>query len=145
MTLRSFVIDDCKTISQYQYPGMPEEDIRKMVGQWNENQFDNRYFAQFAIDIDGQIVGYVSLFEQPDGTISEGVEIYPPFRRQGFASKALTLLIQRAKGLGYTTMVAQIRQDNIPSLALHKKMGFAITDQFTNKRGKPVCSLSLAL
>ena len=145
MTLRPFVYEDWHIIAQYQYPCMSEEDIKKMIDQWNKKQFDGRYFEQLTIDADGQIVGYVSLFAQPDGTASEGVEVYSPYRRKGFAFAALKLLIQQAKDLGFAAMVAQIRQDNEASLKLHGKLGFQITNQFINKRGKPVYSLSLAL
>ena len=145
MTLRPFVYEDWQIIARYQYPNTSEEDIKKMIAAWNEKQFDGRYFEQLAVDADGQIVGYVSLFAQLDGTVSEGVEIYQPYRRKGFAFAALKLLIQKAKDLGFATMVVQIRQENEASLKLHEKLDFHITNQFINKLGKPVYSLSLAV
>ena len=116
-----------------------------MITQWNTCQYNGRYFEMLAVEADGSIVGYVSLFDQGNRTASEGVEIYLPYRRKGFAFSALKQLGDHAKHLGYDTMTAQIRQDNIASIALHEKLGFAITGSFTNKRGNPVYSLSLAL
>ena len=137
--------DDWYTLSQYQYPGMSEEQAKHLIAQWNEKQYNGQYFEQLAIVEENQIVGYVSLFDQSDDFISDGIEIYAPYRRKGFAYGALAVLIHYAKNLGYHTMIAQIRQDNTASLALHNKLGFVITDQFTNKRGNPVYILSLSL
>ena len=124
---------------------MSEAEIKYMIQQWNTSRFDGRYFEMLAIISDSSIVGYTSLLDQGNCIASEGVEIYTPYRRQGFAYTALTQLFQRAKQLGYHTITAQIRQNNTASLALHEKLGFEITGQFTNKRGNPVYSLSLTL
>ena len=124
---------------------MPEADVKALIAQWETKQYDGRFFELLAIDIDGRIVGYVSLFEQPDGAVSNGVEIYPPFRRNGYAFAALELLICRAKEMGYSSMVSQIRQDNEASLSLHRKLGFSVTGEFVNNRGKSVYSLLLKL
>lgn len=145
MILRPFIAENWQVISRDQYPGMPEADAKALIAQWETKQYDGRYFEQLAIDVDGQIVGFVSLQAQPNGTVSDGIEIYPPFRRNGYACAALKLLICFAHELGYSTMAAQIRQDNEASLALHRKLGFSITGEFVNKRGKPVYSLSLVL
>lgn len=116
-----------------------------LIAQWDTKQYAGQYFEQLAMISDEQIVGYVSLFGQSDHIASEGVEVYAPYRRKGFAYEALVMLIHHAKNLGYRTMIAQIRQDNHASLALHEKLGFVITGQFTNKRGNPVYTLSLSL
>ena len=123
---------------------MSEDQVKILISQWNTKQYSGQYFEQLAIIVDKQVVGYVSLMDQADGIVSEGIEIYTPYRRRGFAYQALTLLIQYAMDLGYRTITAQIRQDNAASLALHEKLGFIITDHFINKRGNPVFTLSLS-
>ena len=145
MILRPFSSNDWPILSQNQYPGMPEIDIQSLIAQWNTRQHDGRYFEMLAIDVDGKIIGYVSLYAQDDGSVSEGVEIYTPFRRQGFAYTAASMLFRYAKDLGYQTVTEQIRQDNVASLALHDKLGFRIADSFINKRGNPVHSLVRSL
>ena len=138
MILRPFSSSDWPILSQYQCPDMTEEEIKSLIAQWNTCQYDGKHFDMLAIDVDGKIAGYVSLFAQDDGSVSEGVEVYSPFRRQGVAYEAITQLLQYASNLGYTTITAQIRQDNVASLALHDKLGFLIADSFINKRGNPV-------
>ena len=145
MILRQFVVDDWQVISQHQHPGLTEEQAKMLIAQWDTKQYGGQYFEQLAIVSGEQIVGYVSILGQSDSIVSEGVEVYTPYRCRGFAHQALTALTQHAKDLGYHTMTAQIRQDNIASLALHKKLGFVITNHFINKRGNPVYTLSLSL
>ena len=145
MILRPFSSNDWPVLSENQYPGMQEKDIQSFITQWNTRQHDGKYFEMLAIDVDGRIVGYVSLYAQDDSSVSEGVEICTPFRRQGFACTAVSLLLQYAKDLGFQTVTAQIRQDNVASLALHDKLGFQIVDSFINKRGNPIHSLVRSL
>ena len=132
MILRPFVPDDWPVLSLHLYPAMPETGL-----------YDGKRFEQLAIEVSGLVVGYVSLLEQTEGIVSEGIEIIPDQRRKGAASQALRLLLPYARDLGYHTMIAQVRQDNVASLALHKKLGFQISEQFVNKRGNPVYTVSL--
>lgn len=142
MLLRSFTSDDWVVIQQYQYPNFSRFEIEKMISNWNLKEYDGKYFEMFAIVDAINIVGYVSLLEQENGYVSEGVEIFTPYKRQGFAYSAVLQLLQHAKEKGYRTVTAQVRQDNIASLALHNKLGFTILSDFTNKRGHLVYSLS---
>ena len=143
ISLRPFSPEDWPVISKYQYPGISETEAKALIAQWLTRCHEGRYFEILAIDSGCEIVGYVSLFEQENGRVSEGVEVYPPFRRQGFAHGAVTLLLAHANALGYQTVTAQVRQDNAASLALHRKLGFTTADSFVNKRGHPLYSLSL--
>ena len=142
MILRQFSFSDWPVIHQYQSPNLSETEIKAIISQWSTHQYDGRYFEMLAIEVDGDVVGYVSLFEQEDGIVSEGVEIYLPYRRLGYAYSAVTILLQRAHSDGLKTVTAQIRQDNVASLKLHKKLGFETTGSFTNKRGHLVYALS---
>lgn len=143
VTLRLYTPDDWPVLVQYQYPGMPEAEAKKLIAEFNTGTYNGRRFQMLAIESDGILVGYVSLLELENGVGSEGVEIYSPYRRQGLAFSAISQLLEQAQG--YHTITAQIRKDNIASLALHKKLGFWIDSEFVNRRGHPVYTLSLAL
>ena len=145
MILRPFTSIDCPVILKYQYPDSSAEEIKEMILQWNMRQYDGRYFEMLAIENEGCVVGYVSVLALSDNTVSEGVAIYPPYRRKGFASTALTMLFDYVKALGFATVTGQVRQDNAASIALHKKCGFQITDSFRNGRGHLVYTFSIEL
>ena len=145
MILRPFTFGDCPVILKYQYPDSSAEEIKEMILQWNTRQYDGRYFEMLAIENDGDIVGYVSVFALSDNAVSEGIEIYAPYRRKGFASTAIAMLFRYVKALGYATVTGQVRQDNAASIALHKKCGFQITNSFCNRRGHLVFTFAIEL
>ena len=145
VTLRPFTPDDWLVLAQYQYPGMTESDAKKLISEFNTGTFQGHRCETLAVDNGSCIVGFVSLLAQEDVSASEGVEIYPPYRRRGYACEAVTALLKRAEVLGYQAVTAQIRQDNAASLALHKKLGFVVTADFINKRGNPVYSLEYSI
>ena len=143
LILRPYTLIDWPVLSQYQYPGISESEAKSIITQWNTRQYDGRYFETFAIEVGKSIVGYISLLEQEAGTASIGVEVYPPYRRQGFAYSALKLLFEQTTE--FHTITSQVRTDNTASLALHDKLGFHITERFTNRLGHDVFTLSLSL
>ena len=140
--LRPFLYSDWPVLKQHQYPGLSEKEIKNLISDFNSGIYQGRRLQMSVVESDGTLVGYVSLYDQGNGTASEGVEIYPAYRRQGFAFAALQQLYAQTT---YHTITAQIRKDNTASLALHSKLGFQIVDEFVNKRGHPVYSLSLSL
>ncbi len=145
MILRPFSLNDVPVLARYQFPAFSEEEIQCILGQWNTKSHQNRYFEMLAVEENGLVVGNVSLFEYAPGFVSEGVEIYPPYRQQGYGFAAVTALLFRAAALGYQVVLARIRQDNRPSLALHQKLGFQITKEDVTSRGQPVYELSKSM
>ena len=141
LILRPYSQDDWPALKLHQCPGMSEDEIKNLISDFNSGVYNGRKMYMLAIEADGTLVGYASLFDQGDGSASEGVAIYPPYRRRGFAFAALQQLFAQTV---YHTITAQIRKDNTASLALHSKLGFRIVDEFVNKRGHSVYSLSLS-
>jgi len=116
-----------------------------LIAEFNEPTYQGKFHKLLAIADDAQIVGYVSLIEQADGIASIGVEVYGPFRRRGYAYAAVSQLLVFSDLLNYHTVTAQVRKDNAASLALFEKLGFQITEEFINRRGHPVYTLSRTL
>ena len=143
LILRPFVQADWPVLVHYQYPSMTEAQATQLIADYNSGFYNGRKILMLGIESNNTLVGYVSLLDLGDGTASEGVEVYPPYRRQGLAYAALRQLLEQPTG--YHAITAQIRKDNIASLALHKKLMFQITGEFVNRRGHDVYSLSLTL
>ena len=145
LTLRSFTPEDWPVLSEHQYPGMPEAEAKQLIADFNRGNYQGHRCFTLAVCDSNRIVGYVSLLEADDGSASEGVEIYPPYRRRGYARAAVTQVLNLAAQWGCKTVTAQIRKDNVASLALHDQLGFVITHEFVNKRGNPVLELTKKL
>lgn len=114
------------------------EALAPMLEASASKRHEGRYYEQFAVRANGCLVGTVSLFEQADGTVSDGVDIFPVFRRCGFAAKGLTLVMDVARRRGYAVQTAQIRTSNTASIALHGKLGFTPGEPWINRRGNEV-------
>lgn len=145
ISLRSFRPCDWQAISQYQHPGISREEAVQLIADFNEPTYQGTFHKLSAIADDAQIVGYVSLIEQSTGVASIGAEVYAPFRRRGYAYAAISQLLMFAQLHNYHTVTAQVRKDNAPSLALCKKLGFAISGEGISRRGNPVWNLTKSI
>lgn len=144
-SLRAFRPDDWQVVVKYHYPGMGQDDALKLIDDFNAPTYQGKFHKLKAIDSDRQVVGYVSLIEQAEGVVSAGVEVYAPFRRQGYAYAALLQLFALSKLHNYHTVSAQVRKDNAASLALCEKVGFTIVNESVSKRGNPVYNLTKSI
>ncbi len=136
VSLRHFNDSDAEVLSKLTGIGAPE--AAKMIREWNSAESHGGNFEMFAIT-SGGIVGTVSLYRLSDSVVSIGPEVFPKFRRRGFAKEAMLLAMDTAKRKGYKIVSQQIRSDNSASIALHKSLGFE-TDGYgyKNKKGKEV-------
>lgn len=139
--LRSFRPGDWQVITKYQYTDIGQTDALKLIAEFNAPTYQGKVHKLLAITDNNQVVGYVSFIETENETVSIGVEVYAPFRRQGYAYTAISQLLTMANAYGYSTATGQVRKDNTASLALCRKLGFTIVNEGISKRGKPVYNL----
>ena len=141
IVLRPFRPEDWAVVSQYQYPGISQDDAINLIAEFNAPTYQGKFQKFYAVENEAQIVGYVSIIEQSNGVVSVGAEIYQPFRRHGYAYNAIIQLFDLSNSLGYHTATGQVRQDNTASLALCRKLGFSTVGETISRRGKPVYNL----
>ncbi len=140
IVLRDFTHLDVYKLQEFQYGDMSKEDVLALIETWNKKQYEENYFEMFAIiEENGNIVGYASLYGRSKHIVSCGLEIYPAYRGKGYGTSAYHELLSLAKEKGYSIAVAQVRADNVASIALHKKVGFEAEEYtYINKNGNPV-------
>ena len=143
--LRPVRCDDKALFHDTSYATMPPETMDKMLSESLAKSHNGKYFELFAVMDGNTCVGVVSLYETAPETISCGPEIKPQYRLQGYGYLAVQAALEQAKLLSYTKAVAQIRQDNAASIALHKKLGFTQCRSYTNKKGRLVSELKKTL
>ena len=80
---------------------------------------------RFIVERDKAAVGVVDLYDYADGEASVGVFIDEAFRRCGYATQAMKLVIDYVRGLGLKALNVEIHSDNEASLGLFQKVGFA--------------------
>ena len=129
MYLRHFNENDYLELTKYYMPNLKEEQFKQIIREWNlESRIDS--IKEFAIVENRQIVGMISLYQHTSTVVSEGVEIFKPFRNKGLATKSILLIQNIAKFYGYKVITAQVARKNIASIKLHKKLEFEIYHEF---------------
>lgn len=137
--LKNFTSADAQILHLYTYPDMSVEQIESIISEWNEKQYNGKYFEMFAIWHQETLVGSISLFQHSEKVISIGPEIFPSYQRKGYAKQAMRLVCVMAKEKGYKIVSQQIRVNNEPSIALHQSLGFETNDLiYTNAKGNQV-------
>jgi phosphinothricin acetyltransferase len=81
-------------------------------------------------EVDGVVAGFANTgpFRAPDGyelTAEESVYVAPGCQGQGLGTALMEALVKRARSQGLHALIAGIDAGNVPSLALHAKLGFA--------------------
>jgi len=139
VSLRNFTTEDATALRAYKFRDLSTTELEDMIMAWNQKQVENRYFEMFAIWQDENLVGTVSLYGLSPEEVSIGPEIFPSYRRNGFAKEAMLQVCEIAKTKGYKRAFQQIRTDNHASIALHTSIGF-FSDRtvYTNKKGNQV-------
>ena len=135
ITLRNFTANDAVALKMNQYSALSVEEICKMIDEWNQKQINDRYFEMFALVDENTIVGSISIYQHARHIISCGPDVFPPYRRQGFAYRGMTLMLEYAKQKGFTVAVAQIRKNNLASIGLHQKLDYELDHDYINSKG----------
>ncbi|MBQ9133247.1 MAG: GNAT family N-acetyltransferase [Clostridia bacterium] len=138
MTLRSFNKNDLAVLRAHVLAGSSDAEMYSTIDSWNTRCYNGKYFEMFAVCVEEAIIGTISLYQHGDDTISAGPEIFPEYRQKGYASAAMEMALAYAKAQGYKIAVAQIRKNNIASIRLHEKLGFALESETINRHGNEV-------
>ena len=121
------------------------EERLEMIHASMRKQCKGKYFENFKVIADGEIVGFMILFAHTEHIISCGPEIKPLHRRKGYAYAAEKMVLEIAKSKGYTIAVGDVLADNTASRALHEKLGFELERIYTKADGRQRCLYIKAL
>lgn len=89
---------------------------------------DSPHGYYLILELAGERVGSFSVF--PDGSVHDiGYCIHRDHWRRGYASEALSLMLDWMKSQGAQNVTAEVAVQNIPSNALLQKFGFKVEKQ----------------
>jgi len=137
ITLRNFTPADRDFLAAHFRRDMTLEQADALIAKWAQKRYQGAYFEQFAICRDAVPVGWISLYAPDPPAVGIGFEVIESERRKGYCYQAVLLALERARRLGYKTVVSTVRRDNTASIRLHEKCGFALTGERVNRRGNP--------
>jgi ribosomal protein S18 acetylase RimI-like enzyme len=96
----------------------------QMANRWRERELG--YRELLVADLDGQLVGTVSLYEsdRPKNSIHLfALEVGPVWRRQGIGSALVQYVIDEARRRGRVRVYLEVRTDN-PARRIYHRLGF---------------------
>jgi ribosomal-protein-alanine N-acetyltransferase len=114
----------------YADPGMAEESVREFI-----NSYENTDFYGWAIEKDGTLIGTIGAYDydKDNNTIEVGMSIARDSWGQGFATEALTCVLEYLTDHeGISTVTAWCAGDNAGSVKVMLKSGMVRTDTVTD-------------
>ena len=115
-------------------PGVAELDAAAFMPLWQnpldalEKALPQATSATVVEDAQG-LVGYQISTANPFGAHLARLAVRSDAQRNGLGSLIVTDLIRRLKDKGIARLTVNTQSDNLASLALYKKMGFALTGE----------------
>ena len=141
MLIRHATADDCAAIAN-----IFNHAVLHTAAIWSDHTVDtenrlawfyqrgNAGYPVLVACANNTVVGYASFgdwraFDGFRHTVEHSVYVHPEHHGKGIGKALMEALIAEAKRIGKHVMVAGIESQNAGSIALHHKLGFAITAQ----------------
>ena len=126
-------------MSPYTLEPMRRDDVDRVVAierasfamPWSRGAFvyeleQNRAARCWVCRDDGQIVGYLCLWEIRDEIHITNLAVDPAQRRRGIARHLLTEILVDARRRGVRTVFLEVRTTNTGALSLYQALGFQV-------------------
>ena len=72
-----------------------------------------------------EVLGYVGMMYVLDEGYISNVAVAPGYRRRGIGAALITELLRRAEALALAFVTLEVRESNVPAVALYESFGFA--------------------
>ncbi|MDO5105149.1 GNAT family N-acetyltransferase [Capnocytophaga sp.] len=118
--------EDLWEVSQTQIP-FSKHLLRNYIENASQDIYQAKQFRYVIYLDDNQLVGCIDLydFDPKNKRACVGIAILHPYRKQGYAQKALENLISHSKkNLDLYQLIAYISEDNLASKRLFNKLNF---------------------
>lgn len=95
------------------------------VKRYFKEILDNKTNHHFMIDVDNHTIGHVSLSMRQGGWYETQIVIgNNKYLGQGYGSKAINLLLSKAKEIGLSKIYLEVRPENTRAINAYTKCGF---------------------
>ena len=119
-----------------------KDELIQKIKSMNTKKYHGNYYEMFGILNDNVLVGTFSFYQREidksENAVYLGVEISASNRKKGFATKAIMMAFEFARGKGYEKIFSQASVYNDASVNLHKKCGFEVIEKTINSKGNEV-------
>ena len=99
ISLRNFTYKDIEVLQQHGYGNLSGNEIKEVIDTWNKKEHNGKYFEVFAIT-DEVVIGFVSIYQLSESTVSCGPEIFPENRQKNYGFEAVSEALKIAGDKG---------------------------------------------
>ena len=113
-----------------------------------KESLENPLYRFFVYEDAGAAAGYAGMFLVLDEGNIANIAVFPEYRRKGIGEALLSALIQCGRDEKLSVLILEVREGNLPALALYRKKGFTETGYRKNyyhdpEEGARILMLSL--
>ena len=131
-----FGFDEIHPMTKSDIAGVAAIEKACFVHPWSEQslseELDNETARFFVAQLDGTAVGYIGANNISGEVYVTNVAVLPEHRKKGIAKALLTKLIAQCKSENATFLTLEVRESNVPAIALYQSFGF--TERGCRKR-----------
>lgn len=136
--LTPITISDVELLDQTEYKNLSLERREELVKDSENRLCRGEFFRFYLIKNHEEFIGVINMCGHGDGVVSIAPEIIERFRNKGYAKESLLKAYSIARKVGFKTVTAGIKPDNIASIKLHEKLGFEFVEEHVNKNGNAI-------
>lgn len=119
---------EIKTMTEAHVPQIAEIETLCFSDPWSEksvaSELENR-LSLWLVALDGDTVaGYVGSQSVLDEADMMNVAVHPDYRRQGIGRDLVLALAEALQQKGIRGLMLEVRQSNVPAIALYEQLGF---------------------
>ena len=86
----------------------------------------------FCVSYQNKYVGSIYIIKKTTDTWERGLYVIPEFQGSGLTSTIEEAFMDKARNAGIKTITAEVKENNIPSIKYHEKMGYKIQLKINN-------------
>jgi RimJ/RimL family protein N-acetyltransferase len=98
----------------------------KQIGKMHSEEFPKQIV--YAILLQNQLIGRLKLdkinWEKKSAHTSILISPDEELRGKGYGTEAFKLLVELAKNLNLNLLISKVKEENLPSIKIHEKLGF---------------------
>lgn len=123
VTIEPMSLEDLETVVRIEESSFPQP--------WSLQSFrselDNNQLAAYLVArVDGVLAGYGGVWVILEESHLTTLAVGRRYRRRGIATRLLTALIEKSRGMGANRMSLEVRPSNLAARGLYEKFGFIV-------------------
>ncbi len=131
MTARSWQIGDLEQIAQIERNAFSDPWSKELLSDCLRYP----YYHTFLLEEGGQVCGYGVLTVLFEDAEIMNIAVDSDFRGRGLGHSILQAMHERARALGATRALLEVRKSNAPAIALYESEGYAAYGERANYYG----------